>query len=87
MPNVHRLLSLAAGLNSRGIHLRILKELLASGYDCSLDIPYTDLSAHWLVHKGREPLLRSFYQDGGESEPFLLKFLMECSKNAFGEFE
>ncbi|OOQ87598.1 hypothetical protein PEBR_15780 [Penicillium brasilianum] len=79
------LLSLVAGLKDRGLHLKTLKELLASGYDCSLDTTFTDLfGSHRQFRKGDKFAPCFFDQDDGEYEPFLLKFLVECSKNAFG---
>jgi hypothetical protein len=70
-----------------GIHLELLKELLSSGYDCSIDTTDTvlwepgDKSLHGFCDS------RPVYNCHGECEPFLLKFLVECSKNAYGKSE
>jgi hypothetical protein len=89
-PNRSSLLSYVAGWNKVGLHLKLLKELLTLGYDCS-----ADMSCHSQVPlKGffssssraavQPPLSMSNEEYG---EPFLLQFLTECSKNGYGESE
>lgn len=72
--------------------MSLLKELLASGYDCSVDTLYTDQFDPWLGQKVPRPhgfpLFPASYPlpDGNDKgDPFLLEFLRECSEHAYGE--
>jgi hypothetical protein len=86
-------LSYVAGWNNKGLHLKLLKELLALGYDCSADtfmharVPCSDFGLPDISYVF-PPLRRADF--GGytarDREPFLLNFLAQCSKNAYGEF-
>ncbi|CAI7600358.1 unnamed protein product [Penicillium manginii] len=92
----YQILSLVARWNKSGIHLELLKELLASGYDCSIDSTVDRL--RWKPSKWNNMetqdgnahdgfcYYRPYNDRDGKSqcEPFLLKFLVECSKNSYG---
>lgn len=70
------------------MHLILVKELLASGYDCSLDTSYADPWGPWFARERLRPFgFCNYPRQDGESEPFLLRFLKECSKNAYGKSE
>lgn len=79
-----------------GHHLKLLKELIAQGYDCSVDtfdhsqLPSGTFGLPDAYPDNWPPLHVSQACFGqvlaGDQEPFLLNFLAECSKNACGEW-
>jgi len=49
------------------------------GYDCS-----ADTALHYSLQYEKQSPLRDWRENSDEPDPFLLKFLAECSKNAYG---
>jgi hypothetical protein len=82
--SLYRPLSLCAGWSGIGPHLTLLRELIALGYDLSADV-YSSTDRYSSL-PFPEPLFgfRDAYTD--TPDPFLLRFFVECSKNAYGKY-
>ena len=72
--------SLCARWSGYGPHLTLLERLITLGHDFS-----EDTFNHEFVWPPITPVWYA-YEDDIESDPFLLKFLRQCSKRAYGKF-